>query len=193
MRDCVSVARLYGRFGYFREFGYLPEGKVVVAFQPHGLRLFGRKGVEQAVNSRELIVYLPVGLGHGDVPHVVYLYVVLLPPPVIVGAGVAYAPYHITVDVFDVLVFLHLAEYRHEHLLHYVFGVFTPPDAHICKSEQPVLPFGNEALEPFHVLFAVGAHLFSVFVVFLRRFYSYRRKETKIYLMAACFFSNISE
>lgn len=193
MCDCVSVTGFYRSFWNIFQFGYLVESQVVVAFQPHGLSLFGRKGVELAVYSRKLIVYLPVGLGHGDVFHVVYLYVFLLTPPVIVGACVAYAPYHIPVDVFDVLVFLHLAEHRHEHLLYYIFGVFTPPDAHICKSEQPVLPFGNEALEPFHVLFAVGAHLFFGVRCFFKALLFLQTQRNENIFNGDMFFSNISE
>lgn len=46
---CISAARIYGRFGYLGEFGYLPESEAVVAFQPHGFSLFGGNGVEHTV------------------------------------------------------------------------------------------------------------------------------------------------
>jgi hypothetical protein len=56
---------------------------------------------------------------------------------------ITYASYQIPLNIIYTTRLLHRLEQFQQHLLYQVLGIFTPTDAHISETEQPVLSLRN--------------------------------------------------
>jgi hypothetical protein len=63
------------------------------------------------------------------------------------------ASYQIPLNIIYPTRLLHSPKQLQQHFLYQILGILTPPDTHVCKTEQPVLPLCDNPFQFNYVLF----------------------------------------